>query len=201
VTTPTDPGAIERRFVLLDRDGTLNEERHYLADPAGLVLYPGTVEGLRRLAGLGLGLIVVTNQSGIARGYFDHDALERVHDRLCEVLAAEGVFLEGIYVCPHGPDDGCSCRKPLPGMVEQAARDLGFDPARAFVIGDRPADVELGRAVGARSILVRTGYGAETAAAGTTEPDAIVEDLSEAAREIKRWLASSATQAEGSEEP
>jgi D-glycero-D-manno-heptose 1,7-bisphosphate phosphatase len=183
----------ERRFVLLDRDGTLNEERHYLADPAGLALYPGTIEGLRRLADLGLGLIVVTNQSGIARGYFDHEALERVHDRLCEVLAVHDVYLDGIYVCPHGPDEGCACRKPCPGMVEQAARDLGFDPARAFVIGDRPADVELGRAVGARTILVRTGYGAETVAEGKAEADAVVADLTEAARVIEGWLRAAAT--------
>src|SRR5262249_8146496 len=110
-----------RRFVLIDRDGTINVERNYIADPALLQLYPHTAAGLRELRAGGVGLAVVTNQSGIARGKITPAQLEQVHARLRELLAAEGVKLDGIYVCPHGPDDGCDCRKPLPGMVIRAA--------------------------------------------------------------------------------
>ncbi|MBF0166007.1 MAG: D-glycero-beta-D-manno-heptose 1,7-bisphosphate 7-phosphatase [Alphaproteobacteria bacterium] len=174
---------ISRRFVLIDRDGTLNVERDYLSDPDGLELIPGAGEGLRLLRDRGFGLAVMTNQSGIARGYFTQASLDAIHQRLTELLAGEGIVLDGIYVCPHGPDEDCTCRKPLPGMVLQAARDLGFDPEQAFVIGDKTADVELGRAVGATSILVRTGYGREHES--RCQPDHVADNLLEAAK----WIA------------
>jgi D-glycero-D-manno-heptose 1,7-bisphosphate phosphatase len=181
-----------QRFVLLDRDGTINEERHYLADPDELAFLPGAVEGLQALHRLGLGLVVVTNQSGIGRGYFDLAALECVHQRLRERLGEVGVPLAGIYFCPHLPDDGCTCRKPLPGLVERAAAELGFEPAAGFMIGDRPADIDLGRRVGATTFLVRTGYGAETLAAGTARPDHVVPDLAAAAALIARDITGAA---------
>lgn len=183
-----------RRFVILDRDGTINVERRYLSDPAKLALLPGVAPGLRTLREIGLGLIVVTNQSGIARGFFNHARLERVHDRLHELLGAVGVELDGVYVCPHGPDDGCPCRKPRDGLVVTAARELGFQPERSFVIGDKPCDIELGQRIGATTLLVRTGYGAETAASlsdggGTVpRPDLIVADLKAAASAIRKRL-------------
>jgi D-glycero-D-manno-heptose 1,7-bisphosphate phosphatase len=175
-----------RRFVLLDRDGTLNEERHYLSDPDQLEILAGVPAALRRLAAQGFGLVVVTNQSGVARGYFDIATLGRIHDRLQALLAAEGARLDGIYICPHGPDEDCACRKPLPGMVEQAARDFGFDPAQAFVVGDKAADIDLARAVGAKAILVRTGWGRKTEQEGRCSPDVIVDDLAGAADWIER---------------
>lgn len=168
-----------RRFVLIDRDGTLNVEKHYLSDPAQLELYPGAGAAIRRLNQAGFGVVVITNQSGIARGYFDMATLERIHARLHELLAAEGAHVDGIYLCPHGPDDDCACRKPLPGMVTQAVAEHGFDPARAFMIGDKEVDVELGRAVGAGTFLVRTGHGAKAVAAGTGA-DHVVDDLAAA---------------------
>jgi len=169
---------VSRRFVLIDRDGTLNVEKHYLSDPDQLELYPGAGAAVARLNRLGFGVVVVTNQSGIARGYFDLDRLAAIHRRLADLLAAEGARLDGIYLCPHGPDDICLCRKPLPGMVEQAVAEHGFDPARAIMIGDKEVDVELGRAVGAQTVLVRTGHGA--AAVATTKADHVVDDLAAA---------------------
>lgn len=175
-----------RRFVLLDRDGTINVERDYLSDPDQLALYPGVADALRRLRQLGFGIVVVTNQSGVARGYFDLATVDRVHDRLRQLLAAEGISLDGIYICPHGPDEDCTCRKPLPGMVEQAVAEHGFDPAQAFVVGDKAADVELAHAVGAIGILVRTGWGTKAERDGKCAPEAIVDDLPAAVAFIER---------------
>lgn len=170
----------ERRFVLLDRDGTVIVDRPYLADPDGVQLLPGAAEGLRRIAGLGLGLVIVSNQSGVGRGYFGIDAVDRVNARMAELLAAEGVRLDGVYVCPHAPDAGCRCRKPRPGLVQQAARELGFEPARGFVVGDQPSDVALGRAVGATTFLVGRGEAPQTAG-DDPGPDHMARDLNRVA--------------------
>jgi D-glycero-D-manno-heptose 1,7-bisphosphate phosphatase len=169
-----------RRFVILDRDGTIIVERHYLSDPSQVELIPGAAEGLSQLALMGLGLVVVTNQSGIGRGYFDEARLTQIHQRMCELLAEHGVWLSGIYHCPHLPRENCSCRKPMTGLVERAARELVFDPAEAFVIGDKPCDIELGQQVGATTLLVRSGYGAQVEAAKSAEPDCIVNNIHDA---------------------
>jgi D-glycero-D-manno-heptose 1,7-bisphosphate phosphatase len=179
----------ERRFVVLDRDGTVIVERHYLSDPNQVQLLSGTALGLRRLRELGLGLVLVTNQSAIGRGFFDHQRLQSIHSRLGELLEAERVHLDGIYFCPHTPEDECACRKPQPGMIEAAAEELDFDPRQSFVIGDNECDMELGRRVGATTILVRTGYGAKVAAEAEAKPDYIVNDLAEAAQVIERLVA------------
>jgi D-glycero-D-manno-heptose 1,7-bisphosphate phosphatase len=171
-----------KRFVLVDRDGTLNVERNYLSDPDQLELIPGTAAAIKALKDAGFGVAVITNQSGIGRGYFDMATLDRVHARLAELLAAEGAAVDGIYLCPHGPDDDCGCRKPLPGMVEQAMAEHGFDPRAAAVVGDKEVDVELGRAVGAKTFLVRTGYGRKYEAA--TKADRVVDDLAAAVQII-----------------
>ncbi|MEW6658107.1 MAG: D-glycero-beta-D-manno-heptose 1,7-bisphosphate 7-phosphatase [Thermodesulfobacteriota bacterium] len=173
------------QFVLLDRDGTINKECHYLSDPDQIRLIPGAAEGLRQLMAMGLGLVVITNQSAIGRGYFDEQRLRLIHERLCSLLSARGVILDGIYFCPHTPDDDCSCRKPRPGLIERAARDFGFDPRQSFVIGDKPCDIELGQRVGATSILVRTGYGAQVESRQEIAVDYIVDDLQAAAGIIR----------------
>jgi D-glycero-D-manno-heptose 1,7-bisphosphate phosphatase len=177
-----------RRFVLLDRDGTLIVERHYLSDPDQVELIQGAAEALRRLAARGLGLVIVTNQSGIGRGYFDAARLAEVHARLLRDLRAEGVELDGIYVCPHHPDERCACRKPRTGLALRAAAELGFEPGRAFVVGDMASDIGLGRALGATTLLVRTGHGAATLARGEAQPHHVVDDLGEAAQRIESLL-------------
>jgi D-glycero-D-manno-heptose 1,7-bisphosphate phosphatase len=166
-----------RRFILLDRDGTLNVERNYLADPEQLQLLPGVSEALSRLRPADYGLIVLSNQSGIGRGYFSRATVDLIHDRLRAMLADKGVILDGIYLCPHHPDEPCQCRKPRTGLVEQAVADWRFDPSRSFMVGDKDADIQLGRAVGASTVLVRTGWGKDTEAGGNSNPDFISDDL------------------------
>jgi len=179
---------MSRRFVLIDRDGTLNVEKNYLSDPEGMELIPGAAEAIRRFKTLGLGVVVVTNQSGLARGYFDQATLDKVHERMYELLKAEGAEIDGLYICPHGPEDECDCRKPLPGMVQQAVAEHGFDPEFSIMIGDKDADIGLGRAVGALTILVRTGHGADTEWQGEISPDYVVDDLLAAVGVIENLL-------------
>ncbi len=178
----------QQRFVILDRDGTIIKECRYLSEPDKVELLPGAAAGMRHLRQQGLGLIIATNQSAIGRGFFDWSRLELIHRRLCELLAAEGVELDGIYVCPHLPGDGCSCRKPRPGLLLAAAQALDFEPRACFVIGDKACDIELGQAVGATTFLVRTGYGSEVAAEGATTPGFVVNDLQDAAQVIEGLL-------------
>ncbi|MCX7933651.1 MAG: HAD family hydrolase [Planctomycetota bacterium] len=178
-----------KRFALLDRDGTIMVDRHYLADPEGVELLPGALAGLRRLRALGLGLAIITNQSGIARGLMTTAQAQSVNHRLQEILAAGGVTLDGIYLCPHAPEDHCACRKPAVGLAMQAAAALGFDPKDCFVIGDKNSDIGLARNLGAVGILVRTGEGCATEKAGVCKPDAVVDDLAAAAAWISRLVA------------
>jgi D-glycero-D-manno-heptose 1,7-bisphosphate phosphatase len=167
-----------KHFVLIDRDGTLIVEKHYLCNPDEVELIPHAARALKLLQEAGWGICVVTNQSGIARGYFDMDQLGSVHQRLVDMLGRLDVQLDGIFLCPHSPDDGCNCRKPLPGMIDQAIGVHGFNPRQAWVIGDKEVDVGLGHAVGARSILVRTGYGKIYEL--DTKADFIADDLAAA---------------------
>jgi histidinol-phosphate phosphatase family protein len=179
----------QRRCVLLDRDGTLIEERHYITDSSQVELIPGVVRGLRRFDEMGLGLVVITNQSALGRGYLDEAGLNAIHEKLQALLRAEGIQLEAIYYCPHKPDDDCSCRKPRAGLVDRASKELCFDPRESFVIGDKVSDIEMGRNVGATTLLVCTGYGAQVAADGTARPDYVVSDLCAAAEVIEKLLA------------
>jgi len=170
------------RHVLLDRDGTIIVERGYLGDPAGVQLEENAAAGLALMQRQGRKLIVITNQSGVGRGYFDLAQLERVHVELNRQLGEQGVRLAGIYFCPHLPAQRCQCRKPAPGMVLQAAADFGFEPRDCVVVGDKDIDIELGRRVGALTIRVTTGYGAN--ADGVSAADYTVSNLLEAARII-----------------
>jgi D-glycero-D-manno-heptose 1,7-bisphosphate phosphatase len=167
----------QRPFVMLDRDGTLIRECHYLSDPDQVEIIAGVVEALGRLSGMGLGLIIVTNQSGIGRGFFTEERLEEIHRRICVGLEREGIHLDGIYYCPHRPDEGCGCRKPSPGLVKKASEELRFKPQESFMVGDNVCDVELGQRVGATTILVRTGHGIRAQENGGIRPDFIVDDL------------------------
>lgn len=176
----------KRPFVVLDRDGTVIVERNYLSDPDQVELIPGAGPSLLALSRLGLGLLIATNQSGIGRGYFDQARLEQVHQRLNTLLAAEGVQLDAIYFCPHLPEDSCSCRKPETGMMERAAGQIGLDPSVSFVVGDNQTDIDLGRRMGATTLLVRTGYGARVEA--TAQSDYVVDDITDAASVIQHLV-------------
>ena len=170
--------------VFLDRDGTLNRDTDYVKSPAALQLLPGAMEAVARLNRAGATVVLVTNQSGIARGLLTVDDLKAVHTCLLDALQAAGGALDAIYFCPHHPDEGCACRKPGTGMVERAVADLGVDLSRAYLVGDQLKDMELARTVGARSILVTTGPKAEAALALLTAegrpPDRIATGLPEA---------------------
>ncbi len=163
--------------IVLDRDGTLIRERHYLSHPDQVELLPGVVQGLSRIRALGLRLVIATNQSGIGRGYFSTEELEAVHDRLHSLLAKGGVELDGIYFCPHTPDMGCACRKPGTQLIEQAGRDLGFDPKQTIVVGDKSCDIQAGKNVGGVTALVRSGYGARRGILSDCEPDLIIDSI------------------------
>jgi len=167
--------------VFLDRDGTIIVEREYLSDPALVALEHGAVAGLSRLNAAGIVLVVLTNQSGIARGYFDLAAAERVNARVAELLAEAGVPIAGWYICPHADADGCNCRKPAPGLALAAQRALGLDIDGAWIIGDKMSDAGMADAFGGRGILVTTGHGAGSAGAARAAGVPVVADLDAAA--------------------
>ena len=173
-----------RRFAILDRDGTILVERHYLKSVDEIELLPRAVEGLRLLAEQGFGLVVITNQSGIGRGLMTVDEVEAIHLELQRRLRANGVELAAMYYCPHAPSDNCECRKPGTALAAMAAVDLGFDPSQAVVIGDKATDIEFGRKLNARTILVRTGYGRQHEP--NTLADIVADDLEQAAHALSR---------------
>jgi len=180
----TDPEAL-RPAVFLDRDGTLVVEREYLADPAEVELVPGAAEALRALRGRGYVLVVTTNQSGIARGYYTEADYRAVAARIEDLLERAGAAVDATYFCPHHPEFGepCACRKPGTGMHLEAARELGLAPERSWFVGDKVKDVLPARTLGGRGILVLTGFGREEEAR-LPEGVPAVRDLAEAARVI-----------------
>jgi D-glycero-D-manno-heptose 1,7-bisphosphate phosphatase len=188
-----------KRAVFLDRDGTMIEDVGYLDSLSRIAFYPWTVDAIRTFNRAGLAVVVVTNQSGIARGLFTEAFVGETHREMDAQLAAGGARVDAYYHCPHHPDGrvvefarGCDCRKPGRGMIDRAAADLGVDPTRSFVIGDKWGDVQLGRAVGARAILVRTGNGAaeELQPPEGVTADVVVDNLAAAAEWIESILQS-----------
>jgi D-glycero-D-manno-heptose 1,7-bisphosphate phosphatase len=180
-----------KRAIFLDKDGTLIENVPYNVDPDRVRLLPGAEEALRSLHASGFLLIVVSNQSGVARGYFGEEALGPVHLRLRALLARAGVPLAGFYYCPHHPDGrvpcysvSCDCRKPQPGMLLRAAREHGIDLSRSWLIGDILDDVEAGRRAGCAALLLDNGGETEWRCGPKRRPTRIAKDLSEAARLI-----------------
>jgi histidinol-phosphate phosphatase family protein len=157
---------MSRPACFLDRDGTLTEERGYARTTEDVVLLPGAAPAVRLLNERRVAAVVITNQSGVGRGYFTLEDLRAQHEKLRSLLAGEGAVLDGIYACPHHPDDHCACRKPRTLLLERAARDLDLDLGRSWAIGDRAEDVSLGVEGAAGGVLVRTGYGDEAVTAG-----------------------------------
>jgi len=176
--------------VFLDRDGTLIEEIGYLDRPERVELYPFASHAIRAFNRAGLPVVLVTNQSGIARGFFTDSVVEDVHKHIADLLALGGARIDAYYYCPHHPhghvppyDVACECRKPGRGLVDRAARELGIDPSTSFTVGDRWVDVGLARTIGGRGVLVRTGYGAieERRPPAGMRADVVVNNLVEAA--------------------
>lgn len=148
--------------LFLDRDGTINVEKNFIKDPDDLQLIPGAARAIREARDLGLKVIVISNQSGIARGILTEDSVKGVNKRLIELLSEEGATVDAIYFCPHDADaeHGCTCRKPNSGMFDQAKAEHNVDFNRSIMIGDRLSDIEAGKRIGAKTVLVLTGYGA-----------------------------------------
>ena len=170
---------ITKKWLLLDRDGTIIVDKKYLSDPDGVELLPGVAEGLKRLQDMGFIFTVVSNQSGVGRGFFDEEDVVKVNARLIELLNHFDIILNGIYFCPHAPQEHCGCRKPQIGLVERAMRDLHLTRSDiACVVGDKESDVELARRLNVPGVLV----GQITACAAKY----FFRDL----REVAEWLLS-----------
>lgn len=182
--------SVKAKAAFIDRDGVINEERNYVHRSQDFVLLPGVVEGLALLREAGYHLIVVTNQGGIARGYYDQAAVDCLHDHLRASLAVSGIKLDAIYICPHHPQGivvglvaECDCRKPAPGMLLQAVRDFDLDLANSVLIGDKLSDVQAGKRAGVgRTVIVKSGHTIDSIA--LKEADLIAEDLLSAARTL-----------------
>lgn len=174
----------KRKAVFLDRDGTLCEEVNYLSRPEDLKLFEFAAKAIRLLNESGYLVIVITNQSGIARGFFNLETLRAIHCKLEGELAASGAVLDAIYFCPHVSTDACRCRKPSVGMIEQAAEDFAIDLHGSWMIGDKSIDVETGINAGTKTALVLTGYGRGEDRTMNVEPNLTAENLLEVAESI-----------------
>jgi D-glycero-D-manno-heptose 1,7-bisphosphate phosphatase len=176
--------------VFLDRDGTLIEEVGYLSHIEELKLFPRAGEAIRLLNQHKLKAVVITNQSGVARGYFPESFVHLIHRKMQDLLKMEGAHLDGIYFCPHHPDEKCGCRKPAGGLVKKAVNDLDLDCFKSYMVGDRGVDIELAHLVGAKGILVLTGYGKEewkeSEKGEKPKPHHVAPDLYEAVQWILR---------------
>jgi len=180
-----------RRAVIMDRDGTVCEEVGYVNHVDRIRLLPRSAEAIRRLNEAGFQTVIITNQAGVARGYFDEPLIDEVHDKVRQMLAEGGARVDGIYYCPHHPEAGqppyrkaCDCRKPRPGMLLRARDEMGIDLRSSFMVGDSMRDVGAGKSVGATTVLVKTGYGKgelEHRSDGwTIRPDHVADDLLDA---------------------
>lgn len=183
---------MNNRAVFLDRDGTIIEDVDYLSDPDEIKLINGSIEGIKILNKMGFKTVIVTNQSGVARGFFTEDTVRLINNRLIEILKNRGAVIDGVYYCPHHPESSspqygidCECRKPKTGMLESAASDLGIDLKGSYIIGDKAIDIELANRAGGTGILVKTGYGPKelslAAARQASRPGFVAENLYDAA--------------------
>lgn len=169
------------RAVFLDRDGVLMRDANYVGHVDQVELIDGAPQALRRLQDAGFRLFVVTNQSGVGRGYFTREAVEEIHALLNEHFAGAGAHIERYYVCPHHPEENCDCRKPKSKFLLEAAQEFGLDLPRCFMVGDRPSDIQCGVNAGTKTVLVLTGVGRETLNQHEVAPGAVVADIGAAA--------------------
>lgn len=173
------------RLVILDRDGVINQDSDdYIKSPAEWQPIAGSLDAIAQLHRAGFQVMVVSNQSGLARGLFDADTLDAIHAKMLRRVQASGGRIDGIFFCPHHPDEGCGCRKPEPGMIEQLEAAVGASVRGCAFVGDRESDLELARRVGCVPILVRTGNGAATEANADTAGVIVLDDLAAVAREL-----------------
>lgn len=175
---------MSNRAVFIDRDGTMAKDVQYCRCPEDFELFPDTAKAIKLLSEHSFKVIVVTNQSGIARGYFTEESLAKIHDKMKNELAKEGAFVDDIYYCPHHPDDNCDCRKPKPKLVFEAVKDYDITLSQSFIVGDMPIDIELGQAVGCSTILISPSP--DDAAGKQNAASYIAADLYDAAQ----WIVS-----------
>ncbi len=186
---------MKRRAVFIDRDGTISEEVGYINHPSRFRLFPFSAAAIKLLNESGWLAIVITNQAGVARGYFSEDMIQTIHERLRRDLESEGARLDAIYYCAHHPSVGqppyrleCDCRKPKPGLISRAVEEFDIDPSSSWMVGDRYSDIELARNAGIHSAFVMTGYGRgeweHQQANWEHRPELIAENLLEAAEAI-----------------
>ena len=171
--------------VFLDRDGVIIVDKNYQIEIESIEFFPDTVLALGSIDPF-YKKVVISNQSGIARGYFTEGDVEEFNRFLSGKLRENGIVIDGWYYCPHGPDEGCYCRKPRPGMLERSARELSIDLKNSWIIGDKSSDIEAGRAIGVKTILVRTGYSGNERGASDVRPDYFADNLLQAVELINR---------------
>ena len=188
-TLDNDSKGGSRRMVFLDRDGTINQDSpDYIKSPAEFSFLPGAFAAMRRLAGLGIDVIVVTNQGVIGRQMVEEEVIDEINRQMVEEIECEGGNIAGVYLCPHAPWMGCACRKPEPGMLSQASQDYGIDLSRSFMVGDKESDVEAGKAAGCLPILLSPDCG--PSAMGGHRPDGaiVASNLYQATQRIENVL-------------
>ena len=171
-------------YIFFDRDGTIIVEKHYLHEPSEVEFCPGAVEGMLMLKEMGFHFAVVTNQSGIGRGYYQARDMQATHDHIEEELKIHDVMIDGWYHCPHAPDENCMCRKPNPGMFEQASEHLRIDVGQSYVIGDKACDIDFGIKCGMATVLVMTGHGECYDFNESSKPDVCVRNILEFANTL-----------------
>ncbi len=170
------------KLLFIDRDGVINRDRvNYVLKWEEWVWLDRVREGLAALKQAGWTLVVISNQSCIGKGIIEPRKIDEINARMARELAEAGAEPDGVYICPHAPDAGCDCRKPLPGLIHRAVAEMNLDPAGAWLIGDAERDILAGQAAGLKTILVRTGKGRETEEAGQVKPDFVLDDLAAAA--------------------
>ncbi len=177
----------ENKAVFLDRDGVIIMEKNFSEDTESIEILSGAIKGLKSIKSDFL-KIVVTNQSGVARGYFDAETVEIFNNALSSILELEGIVIDAWYYCPHGPADNCLCRKPNPGMILKAAEDLNINLKNSWIIGDKSSDIMAGLTAGVKTILVKTGYAGNEPGAVRINPDNIADNLLTAVEYINRSL-------------